>query len=378
MPIAHQPVVHPPPASTLLVVEDDPVLHDALCAVLQSQGYAVTRAANVYEALDILFSNPPDLVVSDVVMPKMDGHALLHRIRGNPLTRHTPVIFLTAHDSAEHRSRAKDWGVTDYLTKPFDQADLLQSVRVALRRHQEQEMELQGRVEEVRSQILALVQHEFRTPLTFIMGYAEFLHDALENGLPQHELIEAVTAILEGSHRMQHLVESFLLLTNLSRAEMPRDEIYPLDPAALWRECLTEAREQIRAASLVIHVDEPPDPIIVFGALDLLRAALSRLLDNAIRYRRPDAANIWLTTLAKPGYVGWLIRDEGVGIPQARLAQLTAPFVRAQPMHTPGHGIGLGLTLVRRVAELHGGYLEVESEEGAGSAFTLWISDREM
>jgi two-component system cell cycle sensor histidine kinase PleC len=187
-----------------------------------------------------------------------------------------------------------------------------------------------------------------------------------------------VSAILEGSHRMQHLVESFLLLADLSRAELPGDEIYPLDPTALWRECVTEAREQIDAANLTLHISEPPDPVIVFGVMDLLRAALSRLLDNAIRYRRPDAAHIWLATLAKPGYVGWLIRDEGVGIPATRLAQLTAPFVRLQRLHAEGHGVGLGLTLVRRVAELHGGYLEVESEEGVGSTFILWVSDREM
>src|SRR5690606_1658158 len=129
---------------------------------------------------------------------------------------------------------------------------------------------------------------------------------------------------------------------------------------------------------ITILLAEPPDPLIVFGVMDLLREALSRLLDNAIRYRRPGARTIWLETVAKPGYVGWLIRDEGMGIPASLLAQLSAPFVRLHQRQADGHGIGLGLTLVRRVAELHGGYLEIESEEGVGSTCTLWVSDAEV
>jgi signal transduction histidine kinase len=167
-------------------------------------------------------------------------------------------------------------------------------------------------------------------------------------------------------------------LANLSREALPSDEIYPLDPSALWRECITEVRETIDDADITILLAEPPDPIVVFGVMDLLREALSRLLDNAIRYRRPGARTIWLATAAKPGYVGWLIRDEGVGIAASLLAQLSAPFVRLHQRQADGHGIGLGLTLVRRVAELHGGYLQIESEEGVGSTFTLWVSDAEV
>ena len=87
---------------------------------------------------------------------------------------------------------------------------------------------------------------------------------------------------------------------------------------------------------------------------------------------------IWLATVSKPGYVGWQIRDEGLGISASVIAQLSSPFVRLHPPEPEGHGIGLGLTLVRRVAELHGGYVEIESEEGSGSTFTLWVSDEEV
>jgi len=373
----HSPALNPMQGNAILVVEDNEALNFTLCEFLQTQGYTVHRASNGTEALEMMTKNPPDLVVSDILTPEMDGQALLNRIRGNPKTRNLPVIFLTGFDSPEQRRRIKASGGVDYVSKPLNEGELLNTVRAVMRRHAEQEADFQRRVEEVRHQILGLVQHEFRTPLTFVMGYAEYLQDAVRQDMPREEVQHAVDAILEGSRRLHHLVESFLLLANLSREELPTDEVYPLDPAALWRECLTEVREAIEEAEITVLTSELPDPVVVFGVMDLLREALSRMVDNAIRYRRPGARTIGLGTVAKPGFVGWMIRDEGVGIAPALLAQLSAPFVRLNQRQAEGHGIGLGLTLVRRVAELHGGYLDIESEEGVGSTFTLWVSDEE-
>jgi two-component system sensor histidine kinase/response regulator len=371
------PVANSTQGRTVLVVEDNDALNDTMREALQSHGFAAQSARNSIEALQLLNQNPPDLVVSDLTIPEMDGHALLNRIRGNPKTRNIPVIFIMGHDSREQRRRIRETGVVDYLTKPIDEGDFIDTVQAVLRRHADQEADFNRRVEEVRNQILGLVQHEFRTPLTFVMGYAEYLQDAVRQDLPQEEIQHSVDAILEGSRRLHHLVESFLLLANLSRESLPPDEVYPLDPTALWRECIAEVRTTLEDAEITVRLTEPPDPVIVFGVMDLLREALSRMLDNAIRYRRPGARTIWLSTLAKPGYVGWMVRDEGVGIAPALLAQLSAPFVRLHQRQADGHGIGLGLTLVRRVAELHGGHLEIESEEGVGSTFTLWVSDEE-
>jgi signal transduction histidine kinase len=369
--------MNPTQASTILVIEEHEAQALSLRHLLRSHGYVVQSAGNDSEALALLAQAPPDLLVSDLEMPGTDDQNLLNHLRGNPRTRTLPVIFLTGHDSPEQRQRVRQSSMVDYLVKPIDEEDLVQSVHLVLKRHAEEEADINRRIEEVRNQILGLVQHEFRTPLTFVMGYAEYLQDAIRQDLPREELEHSVDAILEGSRRLHHLVESFLLLANLSRETLPSDEIYPLDPAALWRECLTEVRDTIEEAEITVMLSEPPEPLIVFGVMELLREALARLLDNAIRYRRSGARTIWLATIAKPGYVGWLIRDEGTGIPEALKSQLSAPFVRLHQRRADGHGIGLGLTLVRRVAELHSGYLDIESHEGVGSTFTLWVSDAE-
>src|SRR4051812_34143261 len=184
----HSPALNPMQGNAILVVEDNEALNMTLRDFLQAHGYAVQSATNGSDALQMLAQNPPDLVVSDILMPEMDGHALLNRIRGNARTRNLPVIFLTGYDSPEQRRRVKESGVVDYITKPFDEGELLNAVRAIIKRHTEQEADFYYRVEEVRNQILGLVQHEFRTPLTFVMGYAEYLQDAVRQELPREEI----------------------------------------------------------------------------------------------------------------------------------------------------------------------------------------------
>jgi signal transduction histidine kinase len=314
-------------------------------------------------------------------MPEMDGHALLQQIRSDPNIYHLPVIFVTGYASADDRRRAKELGVEEYLTKPLDSTDLIDSVRNALLRRQATERHINHRIEAIRTQILNLVQHEFRTPLTLIMGYGEYLQEIIDDhgvqAVDEKELRQSLDAILEGSRRLHHLVESFITLAHLGRETLPADDIYPLDPLALWRESVTMLREEINTSPLQIILSEPPDPVIVYGVMELLREALVRLLDNALRYRGPNSQFVWLTVVTKPGFIGWEIRDEGIGIPSNSLAVLAEPFVR---LHKPGvttHGAGLSLTLARRVAELHGGTLTIDSEEGRGSVFTLWVVDRD-
>jgi signal transduction histidine kinase len=368
--------------ATLLVAEDNLTHSRTLADVLTKQGYHVLNARNGVEALELLRTHLVNLVLTDVVMPELDGYGLLQTMRADPRLYHLPVVFVTGYATPEDRRKAKEYGVEDYLVKPLDETELLATVRNILARRMTLEESYQRQVDAVRSQILGLVQHEFRTPLTFVMGYAEFLQQALsedagETGLQRADLQRSVEAILEGSRRLHHVIESFLMLAGLSTRPLDPGDLYPIDPTALWRECVAARRVELDRAHLQVVLEEPPDPLIVFGVLELLREALMRLLDNAIRYRRSDSTTIWLATVSQPGYVGWMIRDQGVGIPPDLVNQIVQPFTRLPQSLAGGHGIGLGLTLAQRVAQLHGGALTVESREGSGSTFGLWVSDAE-
>lgn len=363
--------------ATILVVEDSRTLNRAVCEVLAAQDYIVLPAYDGLQALSVLHQQPVDLVLSDIVMPHLDGYGLLQAIRAEERFRHLPVVFLTGYATPDDRRRAKDSGVEDYLAKPLDDNDLLATVRNVLSRRDVLEAAVQRQVEAVRSQILGLMQHEFRTPLTFVMGYAEFLQSALGHAPESAELQHSVEAILEGGRRLHHLIESFLTLASLSEAALHPGDLYPLDPMALWRECVTVMQPTLDRCNLQVQVEDPAQSLEVYGVLDLVREALLRLLDNAIIYRRPESHTIRLTAATQPGYVGWIIQDDGMGIPAEQVATLVRPFARMPRSPTGSHGAGLGLPLAQRVAHMHNGFLSVESQEGVGSTFGFWISDAE-
>lgn len=359
----------------ILIAEDNSALHQTVCDLLAAQGYHLYSARDGQEALDLLRREPVDLVIAGAALPRLDGYALLAAIRVDARLRHLPVVFLTGSATPDDRRRAKESGVVDYLTQPLDGHELLATVRNVLHRRVLLEEAIQYQVDAVRNQILGLIQHEFRTPLTYVMGYAEFLQGSLGTEVGRAELQRSVEAILEGSRRLHHLIESFLTLAGLSEANLHAADLYPLDPMALWRDSVHVLQPELSRAPLHVHFEEPPQPLSAYGAMGWVREALVRMLDNAILYRRPASRAIWLSASTRPGLVGWLIRDEGLGIPADRLAQITQPFTRAPHNPAGSHGAGLGLALVQRVAQIHGGTVTVESQEGVGSTFGLWIGD---
>ncbi|HMN30418.1 MAG TPA: response regulator, partial [Caldilineaceae bacterium] len=194
------------------VVEDDPNLNIAISETLRSFDFEVESFANGALALAWLEKHRPDVILCDIMMPEMDGYTLLRHTRADPQLRTLPFIFLTARASPADQRMAREIGVEDYLTKPIDSESLVAAIRNALRRQQLVREEMQLQMDELRNRIVAVLQHEFRTPLTFVLGYAEYLLEAIETGFDREELQTSVAAILDGGRRLQRLIESFLLL----------------------------------------------------------------------------------------------------------------------------------------------------------------------
>jgi signal transduction histidine kinase len=361
------------PDASILVIEDNADLNLALCEILGSYGYRIRSAANGFEALDSIRAEKPDVILCDIMMPGMDGYTLLRHTRSDLALRTLPFIFLTARTSTADQRRAKEIGVEDYLTKPVDSNDLVAAIENALRRRKIMKEETQQRMDELRARIVGILQHEFRTPLTFVLGYAELLQSAT-SGLPENdELQMSAAAILDGGRRLERLIENFLLLAEVQdRILMPQDmtRINALD---LWIEIAEAMHMQARDAGLDIQLSNDNADLCVSGDLDLLREALRRLMDNAIRYRRPASKHIWISVDTATTYVGFRIVDEGLGMDSARLQEFAVPFEQPERDKRTSTGAGLGLALVTHVARLHGGSLQIDSEAGKSSTFTLWV-----
>lgn len=357
----------------IMVVEDNPDMNTAICDVLEFNEFRVISAFNGQMALDMMANERPSLVLCDIMMPRMDGYTLLQHTRSDVSLRTLPFIFLTARTSTEDRRRAKSIGIEDYLTKPFEPEELLVSVNNALRRAESVTLEIQRQLDDMRNQIVAVLQHEFRTPLTLVLGYAEFLQEtsSLEE-LDLDDLRTSAGAILEGGHRLQKLIEGFLLLADMQGRASFGSEMEMLDCQTLIAQAVNEMRPAAEAANLKIQIVGDGSGRVLASERHL-RDTIKRMLDNAIRYRRPESMHVWIAVVQEAGYTGISIQDEGIGIPPEVVLQLSQPFAQVDRQNREAPGAGLSLALIQQVARLHGGDLTIDSEYGKGSSFTLWL-----
>ena len=219
--------------ASILVVEDNPDLNTAICEILESYGFRVSSAANGVDALDRLKLVVPDAILCDIMMPGMDGYTLLKHARADSQLRTLPFIFLTARTPLDDKRRAREIGIEDYLTKPVDSRNLVVAINNALRRRQLMQEEMLQQMDALRNRIVGLLQHEFRTPLTFVLGYAEFLMDTTATDFNIDELRASTAAILDGGRRLQRLIESFLMLAELQNRTLESENclLYTSDAA---------------------------------------------------------------------------------------------------------------------------------------------------
>ena len=360
-------------AKTILVVEDNQAMSMAICDILELNHYNVHSAGDGVEGLALMQQQRPDVVISDIMMPRMDGYTLLQHARSDEKLRTVPFIFLTARSLAQDRRQAKRIGIEDYLLKPIDSQDLLLAVANVLRREENMQTQTDRQIDYLRTQIVSALQHEFRTPLTFILGYAELLAESPPGTVDVETLRTSTVAILEGGRRLQNMIEKFLLLADMqNRRELP-DSVVSIDAigfmAAQAQKFSKEADEAGLAFSLECEVEEPT----VLAEPTYIREAVGRLIENAIQYRRAISSRIQLVIPVIDGYLGLRVSDDGQGIPAGRLAALRNPFEQIDRENRVVPGIGLGLALVKHIARLHGGHIQIESQEGRGSTFTLWL-----
>lgn len=367
--------IQSPTTAKILVVEDNVDLNLAICEILESYNFEVHSAKDGYGARDWLKDNKPDMILCDIMMPGMDGYTLLKHTRADNSLRTLPFIFLTARTSVADRRMAKEIGIEDYLTKPVDSNDLIAAINNALRRRQIMQNEMQEQMNALRDRIVGILQHEFRTPLTFVLGYAEYLLDVTTGDFNVDELRTSTTAILDGGRRLQQLIETFLLLAELQNRELDANEIGKVRAQELLLDTIQEFTPQFHDTGMRAELSEEHADTFLLADTEMVREALRRLMDNAIRYRRLESEVIWLSVELAPTatYVGLRIRDEGAGIPAEQLKKYAMAFEQYDRDNRTEPGAGLSLALIRHVAHLHGGSLEIESELGEGSTSTLWL-----
>lgn len=362
------------PRHTILVVEDDAQILEILTILLREQGYHVVRARDGQTALSLVENTRPDLIVSDVKMPGMDGFTLCEHVRADPAFAHVPFIFLTARDEKADRRRGMVLGADDYLTKPFEPEDLLLAIDARLARvarTKEAFAEVGARLQDL---IVRTLTHEFRTPLALVVGYTDLLESS-GLGMDEREFQVALHGLHVGARRLANLVEDFLLLTKLNTgvlAQEVKDTVVgPIPPDQVVESAVRAARALAADRPVVLHGRyESGDAQVAITQRHLLEI-VQRLVDNACKFSRSDGGEVRVIT--RPESDWWILRveDEGIGISPDVIPGIFDAFRQVDRAHMEQQGSGVGLTIVRGLVQLYGGEVFVESTPGKGSTFTV-------
>jgi signal transduction histidine kinase len=404
-----------PTLPLVLVAEDNTELAAYICTLLRGS-YQTVTARDGEEAIDQIRSSVPDLVLADVMMPKCDGLALCRAVKGNPATSGIPVILLTALTHRDALLRGWEAGADEYLFKPFHPRELLTRLQsllsaarerrlgearlrranaeleervrqrtaelaqlncslvaeVAQRRRLEQELRL--RVEQLaegdrrKDEFLAMLAHELRNPLAPVRNALHVLKLAPTDSTD----FARVRAMME--RQVDHLVLLVDDLLDVSR--ITRGVIELRKRPVLLADVLTQAVETtgplLSARRHELRVVIPPEAVQLEGDPTRLAQVVSNLLNNAAKYTDPGGL-IELSASVENEHAVIRIRDSGIGIPAEMLGRVFDLFVQLnRTIDRSQGGLGIGLTLVRRLVELHGGTVEAHSEGlGKGSEFVV-------
>lgn len=353
---------------TLLIVEDDISMMDVLDQILTAEGYSIVKATDGQDALDVLSAMPapPDMIIADIMMPRMDGFELLRHIRANEIWVHIPFTFLTALDNPQDMVLGKTLGADEYIPKPFEIADFLQVIAARLRRHRTLAQTQTNRVQELKREILKLLNHEFRTPLTLIVAYANMIKGYDQtSSMNQEQLMDFLATVSTGAQRLRRLIENFILLAELQHGEgataltwrMRRVE----DPRTLFIEALDNVSRDRSQHHFDIKVEAGLPRFT--GDTESLVIALREMIDNAIKFS-PEGSTITLSATQKNGHITLSVYDTGRGIPANQLAKIGAAFYQIDRHTTESQGVGAGLAIVDAIAKLHDARVHVTSREG--------------
>lgn len=383
----------------VLLVDDDPSLRRMIATALATD-YRVATAVDGRDGLAQALVAPPDLILSDSIMPGLNGEQLLQAIRAVPELADVPFLILTGDADEAVRMHALSAGAQDYLSKPISLVEVRAriAIHVALKRARDmlqRELtstssdleELAREVVERRHEAVAALEvrdefvreaaHELRTPVTNVLGTAQLVMRDLDRDVPPDmvRLRRNVGIIEHQAQRISRLVNHLLDLPHLGGTELAFQR-RPIDLVSLAHSAVTSIQAMTEDHQLSVRAHTP-----VIAAVDehAIKEVLGDLLENAVKYS-PNGGPIEVdVTTMDPAVARLEVRDYGVGVEPENRAHLFERFFQAHPgQHFAGHvGLGLGLYISRLIVEQHGGEIFAEFPTDGGTRIVVCLPGAE-
>ncbi|MCP3167834.1 ATP-binding protein [Myxococcus qinghaiensis] len=361
-----------PREARILLADDNADMREYIRRLL-SQHWNVEAVSNGAAALAFARENPLDLVLTDVMMPELDGFGLLRELRSDPRLRAIPVIMLSARAGEEARVEGFEAGADDYLVKPFSARELMARVasQLALARlRREIEKERDARLEElsrtvrVSEMFVGILSHDLRNPLSAISTAASVLVRRSEES---EKALKPALRILSSADRMRRMIDQLLDFTRARLGSGITLQRSQTDLADICRLVMDELEGGDEGAAIQLQTEGN-----TLGEWDRDRLAqlLSNLLANALGHGAPGSPVSVRLKGKAPNVVCIEVHNQGV-IPAELMPVLFEPFRTGEKKLSRSSGLGLGLFITKQITLAHAGSIRVESSEAAGTCFIV-------
>jgi len=375
--------------TNILVTDDEPATLKTLSAALEDMGYRVTTAANGREALALIKKQPRNVVIADIKLPDISGLEILEAAK--ELNPETAVIMITGHASIETAVNAINEGAYAYILKPvamneldtiirnalreqrllIENRELVESLQQSNRRLEEANRALE-QVSQAKSDFMAKMSHELRTPLNSIIGFSEVLLSKLSS-IDHKTHNEFLNYIHVSARHLLHLINSILDLSKIESGKMTF-EPSEFDLAVMLEGVKITVLPMLATKGQTLETEIGEGISSIFADEAKMRQIFLNLISNAHKFTRTRGKIRVICRLETPHLLHCSVIDNGIGISPQDQLRIFEEFgqVKTSP-NARGQGAGLGLSIAKRLVELHGGKIWVVSEVGHGSTFTFSI-----
>jgi len=355
-----------PSHARILVVDDQASNVQVVGLILGTLGYEIIPASDGATALKRVGALVPDLILLDLLMPGMSGRDICLQIKKNPDWRDIPVIFLSAADDKDLIVSALDAGGVDYITKPFNQAELVSRVRtqLALKAARDRLKELA----EDKDELLGILAHDLKNHLGGLNMSTKLLCERIRN-LHDERIQRLADNAFYSSGQLLAFVKDFL--ANAAAEHRFEPQLTTVNVAGTAVAAIRLFEDRLRHKQLEIQTDFPEDELIALADAHAMDQIFSNLLSNAVKFS-PYGKKIYVLVRPNGHWVECSIRDEGPGFTEADRARMFRRYGRLSARPTGGEtSTGLGLSIVRKLVLAMNGEISCESAPGQGATLTV-------
>ncbi len=358
----------------ILVIEDEPSVLDNILELLDNDEFEVRGASNgkmgVEKALDFI----PDLIISDIIMPELDGFGVLKELQKSEKTSSIPFIFLTAKAELSDIRNGMTLGADDYLTKPFLPNELYDAIHTRFSKFEKISYKSEEKLQDLRLKIASTVPHELRTPLNSIMASSQILIDYYDS-MDDDEIKQLHQNIYDSSKRLHELVSRYLFYSNIEllyyneeRRKLIKDASVLFNSAEVTQKSLNYlAREQKRDSDLVFDLVDFNLNMLI----EHYQNICTELMVNALKFSAPGT-KIEVSTFLDDNHFILSIKDYGRGMSEEQMNNIGA-YIQFDRKIYEQQGSGLGLIITKRISQIYNGRLEIESKTGSFTKISVYL-----